>query len=68
MVKILKEHIIIGGNKMRAISVAYYWYLHKVNIGHGSPEFEPRNLSLLKTPPQYNGSILEVGNGHSLGF
>jgi len=31
---------VIGGDRMRAINVAYYWYLYKINLGHTALEFD----------------------------
>jgi hypothetical protein len=35
---------VIGGDKSRAINLAYNWYLYKVNLGHAAPEFDTETL------------------------
>ena len=31
---------VIGGDRVRAINVGYYWYLQKINLGHTAPEYD----------------------------
>lgn len=35
---------VIGGDRMKAINVGYYWYLYKINLGHGALEFDNETL------------------------
>jgi hypothetical protein len=38
---------VIGGNRMRAINVGYYWYMRKINLGHTALEFDTETLGNL---------------------
>ena len=35
---------VVGGDRMRTINVAYYWYLYKINLGHSALEFDTETL------------------------
>lgn len=63
---------VIGGDKLRALNVAYNWYLHKVNIGHAAPEYEdPQNVPVFVVygiSPALAPIIIENHAGQSMQY